>query len=389
MRVLFLASRDWYHPATTGGDMTLWENARYLASAGHDVTFVATGYSGAARQETVDGITVVRLGRLHLLWLRTFLYYLLHRREGFDVVVAEGFGGSRIPRLAPLYVREPLITEWHQVHRDLFEAQYPKVLRGPLNLLERLTVWINRDTVVRAGTEEWRDAFVGIGFKPEKVFVLPVSIRDDWSSQSTPASVSEPNILWLGKIRRYKRPEHAIEAMPAILERVSRARLKIAGRHDDRNYERQLQSRVDALGLKEHVEFRFDLTETEKRDLIARSRVMVVPSAVEGFGIVVLEANASGVPVVASSRVPEGAVRDGLNGLRYPYGDIPALAASVSRVLEDETLYRRLSDNGRAFARDFAWSRIGPRFARIVETVAAGWNVEANAKRDENGAKVS
>ena len=37
LRVLFLATRDWYHPATTGGDITMWENARYLAHAGHQV----------------------------------------------------------------------------------------------------------------------------------------------------------------------------------------------------------------------------------------------------------------------------------------------------------------------------------------------------------------
>ena len=53
--------------------------------------------------------------------------------------VAEGFGGSRIPRLAPLYVKEPVITEWHQIHRDLFAVQYPRLFNGPLNLLERLT----------------------------------------------------------------------------------------------------------------------------------------------------------------------------------------------------------------------------------------------------------
>src|SRR5467141_1951392 len=94
LRVLFLASRDWYHPATTGGDITLWENARYLASIGHRVTFVAAHYPGALEQEVLDGIAVVRLGGLHSLWLRTFLYYRSHARGNYDVVVAEGFGGS-------------------------------------------------------------------------------------------------------------------------------------------------------------------------------------------------------------------------------------------------------------------------------------------------------
>ena len=111
LRVLFLASRDWYHPATTGGDITLWENARYLASVGHEVTFVAARYAGAPQEELLDGIKVVRLGGLHSLWLRTFTYYLSRGRGRYDVVVAEGFGGSRIPRLTPcFYCRRSLET---------------------------------------------------------------------------------------------------------------------------------------------------------------------------------------------------------------------------------------------------------------------------------------
>src|SRR5438477_8605629 len=83
LRVLFLASRDWYHPQTTGGDMTMWEHARYLASAGHDVTFLASGYPSAAKEESLEGIHVVRVGGLHSLWATTFLYYMRKGRGRF------------------------------------------------------------------------------------------------------------------------------------------------------------------------------------------------------------------------------------------------------------------------------------------------------------------
>src|ERR1700680_1628995 len=178
LKILFLATRDWYHPATTGGDNTMWENARYLASKGHEVTYVAAGYAAAPAEEYLDGIKVVRLGGIHSLWFRTLVYYMSRFSGQFDVVVAEGFGGSRIPRLTPLYVREPIITEWHQIHRDLFAVQYPKLFNGPLNMLERFAAWVHRNTLVRAGTEDWQRSFPTIGFKAENVFVVPVSIRD-------------------------------------------------------------------------------------------------------------------------------------------------------------------------------------------------------------------
>jgi glycosyltransferase involved in cell wall biosynthesis len=371
LKVLFLATRDWYNPATTGGDNTMWENARYLASVGHEVTFIAAGYPGAAKEETIEGIRVVRLGGIHSLWFRTFTYYMAHGRGKYDVVVAEGFGGSRIPRLTPLYVREPIITEWHQIHRALFAVQYPKLLNGPLNLLERLTAWVHRNTLVRAGTEEWRKAFPSIGFKPENVFLVPVSIRDEWLQPLNGRRETEPMILWLGKLRRYKCPHHAVEAMPAVLRHVKSARLVIAGRRDDVGYERELRALVERLGLHDHVEFHFDLTEDEKRALIEAARIVVLPSAVEGFGIVVLEANAYGVPVVASSGVPEGAVQDGLNGLRYPFGDTQALGDRIVQLLQDESLYSQLSQNAVRNAQQFSWSRVGAQFELVVSRLAS------------------
>jgi glycosyltransferase involved in cell wall biosynthesis len=100
------------------------------------------------------------------------------------------------------------------------------------------------------------------------------------------------------------------------------------------------------------------------------ARILVVTSAVEGFGIVVLEANACGVPVVASSGVPEGAVRDGFNGLRYQFGDTKALSEALTHLLEDATLYRRLSRNALANVQRFRWSRVGAEFEQVVAAAA-------------------
>jgi glycosyltransferase involved in cell wall biosynthesis len=371
LRILFFVTRDWYHPATTGGDNTMWEYARYLASVGHRVTYVSAGYRGAPREEVLDGINVVRLGGVHSLWLRTFVHYMSKCRGRFDVVVTEGFGGSRIPRLAPLYVREPVITAWHQIHSDLFSAQYPKLLVGPLNLLERISAWVHRNTLVQAYTPEWQEAFPRIGFKPENIFVVPVSIREDWLVELGGLLSRKPTVLWIGKLRRYKCTDHVIRAMTTVVKRVPEARLIVAARHDDLAYERNLMKLVEELDLAPNVEFRFNVSDDEKRALLLDSRTLVLPSAVEGFGIVVLEANACGVPVVASSGVPEGAVQDHLNGLRYRYGDIDALGKAIVEILTDNDLCSRLSENGLLFARNFGWRKVSNRYEDVIKRAVA------------------
>src|SRR6202011_1732558 len=100
------------------------------------------------------------------------------------------------------------------------------------------------------------------------------------------------------------------------------------------------------------------------------SRVLVVPSAVEGFGIVVLEANACGVPVVASSGVPEGAVRHRVNGLRYQFGNIEALSKALIEILTDDALCDELSANAQTFAHRFSWSSVGAQYEHVVQRAA-------------------
>jgi len=327
---------------------------------------MASAFPGGRARETIDGIRVVRSGGLLSLWWRTFLFYMREARGKYDVVVVEGFGGSRIPRLTPLYIREPIVTEWHQIHADLFAVQYPKVLVPLLNLLERLTALVHRNTIVMARTEEWREAFPRIGFKRENIRVVPACIDDPWLTNVDLKSVREPIIVWLGKFRRYKCPDHAIRAMKQVVREVPSARLILAGRHDDRRYEDELLEMVVELDLTQAVEFRFDITELEKRSLLDSCRALVLPSSVEGFGIVVLEANARGVPVIASSGVPQGAVRDGFNGLKYPFGDVAMLSQNVIRVLSDRDLGGRLSADSFAFASGFSWRRVCAQYEEVL-----------------------
>jgi glycosyltransferase involved in cell wall biosynthesis len=362
----------------------MWERAIYLARQGHSVGVVTSRWQGAPSTETIDGVSVVRLGGIYSLWWRTFLHYARRCRGRYDVIVTEGFGGSRIPRFAPLYVKEPIITEWHQIHRDLFATQYPAWMRPTLNALERFTAFIHRDTTLVVRTEEWRQAFPQLGFKPRSIAVVPACIGEEWLAASQAEPVVTPQIIWIGKFRRYKCPDHVIRAMTQVLQHVPAAQLVLIGRHDDRRYEKELQSLVEELNLTSSVRFSFGLSEKEKRLQLRRARVMALPSVVEGFGIVVLEANASGVPVVASSGVPPSVVGAFGNGLRYPFGDIGGLARCLATVLLDDARYQSLSKASREFADGFGFLKVCAQYEAVIrETVRPRGALAASALRCE------
>src|SRR5207247_706351 len=100
--------------------------------------------------------------------------------------------------------------------------------------------------------------------------------------------------VWIGKFRRYKSPHHVIAAMRQVVDAVPDTRLLLIGRHDDLRYEAELRDQISRLSLENNVDFRFNVTEEQKLDLLRCARALVLPSSVEGFGIVVLEANACG-----------------------------------------------------------------------------------------------
>lgn len=376
MRILFLAGRDNKHPRAGGGDIQAWEFARYMAEGGHEVCYVSSGGHGFADEEVAEGVRIKRLGNGPALLFRTFLFYIRHRRE-FDIVYEDVIGGSRLPYLAPLYVDQPVIAAWHQVNGPLFRESYPALLASALALAERALATIYRKTHVRVPSEEQKAGLHReLGLRMDRLHVIPASIPQDWLTTNQQNAAREPLVVYLGNFRRYKAIHVLVEALPLVFGECGSAKAVIAGRRGEEDYERELHGRVVALGLADRVRFAVNISENEKKSLLGRARVLVLPSRLEGFGIAVLEANACGVPVVASSGVPSDAVRDGWNGLRVPFGDARALAGATVQLLNDDDLHARLSRNAVNHARLFGLNEVGAQFEKLVQNVVLGQNAQ-------------
>lgn len=367
MRILFQVSRDWTHPEATGGDACMCDYARYLARSGHHVTIVAARYAGSARSEMREGLRIVRLGGMFFHALRMAWYYT-PRRGRFDVVFEEAMASARLPFLAPLYVRKPLVSVWYQINREIFKEQYSRPVAMALTWAERAVLAVHRGRcMVLALTADRRRELVDAGCASERVAVIPPLMLD--SRWPKPAADVEraPIIVWIGKLRRYKCAHHAIEAMPEVVQRVPGARLVIAGRRDDEAYEAELRRLAKRLGVAKHVELRLNISDGEKFALLVRARAAVITSPIEGFSIVVIEANRCGTPIVATEGVPEDTAKDGYNGYRVPFGDRAALASALVRLLSDTTTFETLSENARHHSEQFSIERIGPRLEPTIE----------------------
>lgn len=176
-------------------------------------------------------------------------------------------------------------------------------------------------------------------------------------------------ILWVNRLDAQKGFPVALAAFSKVLEDVPDAVLVVVGEGGDREALRLLTT-----AARERVEMRGTVPNADVPGYLAASEVYLSPAVgQESFGIVLVEAMAAGVPVVATD-IPgyREVVTDGLEGLLVPPRDPEALAAALVRVLSEPDLARRLGDAGRARARTFDWplvvDRLEELYGRAIES---------------------
>jgi len=180
-------------------------------------------------------------------------------------------------------------------------------------------------------------------------------------------------ILSVGRLVPRKGADHLIQAMPAILRACPDAHLLIAGEGPLR---KTLETLIEQQKLGVQVTLLGEVTDQALADLYAQADLFALPNRempdgdTEGFGLVFLEANACGKPVVSGrAGGVVDAVIDGVNGLAVDGGDIDAIAAAVTRLLEDKQLYRKLAAGGLDAARRGDWRSRSAEFLALCDRV--------------------
>ncbi|MBI5164177.1 MAG: glycosyltransferase family 4 protein [Magnetospirillum sp.] len=163
--------------------------------------------------------------------------------------------------------------------------------------------------------------------------------------------------------------ETAIAAVAELAPRFPALRLEIAGRPLDPAYHAGLVALAAELGVSGRVAFLGGLPPAAVAERYRAADVFVFPSLVETFGNPVLEALASGVPVVCSdaAAMPEVA---GPAALYAPPKDAGAFAAAIARLLDDRNLWAAMSARGVARAAAFTWERTAEATARVLTEAA-------------------
>ncbi len=177
-----------------------------------------------------------------------------------------------------------------------------------------------------------------------------------------------PVVVAVGRLHPQKGFESLVRAFAAV-RRETAAKLLILGEGPLRP---QIEQLAGNLGLESDVAL--PGFQDNPYGYMAHATVFVLSSLYEGFGNVLVEALALGVPVI-STRCPVGPeeiLSDGHTGILVPPADEDALAQAILRVLRDSTLRSQLASQGRRRARDYALENIVAEYSTLIQTLAGG-----------------
>ncbi|MFQ5855267.1 MAG: glycosyltransferase [Anaerolineae bacterium] len=180
----------------------------------------------------------------------------------------------------------------------------------------------------------------------------------------------EANILCVGRLIERKGQHHLLRAFALLSAHCNRPiRLTLVGTGDA---EDALYHLAADLGVADAVTFTGFVSRDDMPAVYRQSDIFVLPSQNEGMSIALLEAIASGLPVVVTDTGGTAElVREGINGLVVPWADVPALTDALAMLVQDEQAQRRMGRESRRIVRQFSWPAVAGEYLEVCAQIAA------------------
>jgi glycosyltransferase involved in cell wall biosynthesis/O-antigen/teichoic acid export membrane protein len=355
VHILVLTDRDWTHPQGGGTGTNLFGHVSRWLAWGHRVSVIGASYEGGASVERHGDLTMHRLGGRSTVFPRTIWKQWRGLVPDADVVL-EVING--ITFLTPLWMRTPRAALVHHVHTDHYEREMGRVGKVAGLFLETLPLKLlypgSRFVVISHATQRDLEPF---GIPPETVTVNHIGV--ELGAFAPGQRAPEPTLLYLGRLKKYKRVEMLLDTVEALPGTV----LEIAGDGDHRP---DLEAEVAERGLAGRVRLHGHVDEATKLELLQRAWVNLTASSAEGWCLTVMEAAACATPSVAMrvGGLPES-IDDGVTGFLADNG--AELTADVGRLVEDGELRERMGRAAYDRVQEFTWDRTARRTLDVLE----------------------
>jgi glycosyltransferase involved in cell wall biosynthesis len=365
MKIAFIY--DAMYPWVKGGaERRVYELAKRLVAKGHEVHCYSLGWwwpEKGERDIKMDGIILHGVSKPLELYsddrrsikeARSFGINLLRplMKEDFDVIDCQGFPyfSSFTSRLHELLGKSSLVITLHEVWGDYWYDYLGRA--GIFGKLVERSMLAMTDKFITVSKKT--DGDLHKIKKTSNSVVIPNGIDYD-SIQKIKPSSDNSDILFVGRLIKEKNVETLLRALPSVKKKFPDFNCVVVGDGPEKN---KLEKLVENLGLSENVSFTGFME--NYTDIIAHmksTKVFVLPSIREGFGMVVIESNACGVPVVVVNHPMNAAqdlVVDGVNGyISEPEPEL--MAGIIVKSIENKD---KMRDKCLEISMEYDWDKI-------------------------------
>lgn len=373
MRILMLS--DYFPPHMGGGvERVAAELCSGLVRRGHTVGVLTLRTCPAPREEVRDGLAIHRVPAIDLTpWLGVQFSvsarvltsaFRLVRRFRPDVIHAHNlfFRTTEVAAALRCVFDVPLITTLHLGKAEGGGRLLRTLIRSYESTMGRFIV--RRSDHVIAVSNAVGEHAGRMGGSATRVTVIPNGVDMARFCPGSNGGNSGQKVLFVARLVPNKGPDTLLRAVPGVLDRHPQAQFAFVGDGPLRSSLEQLAERLDVARSVHFMGLRDDVPE-----LMRESTVFVRPSSLEGMPLTVLEAMASGVPVVATPVAGTAELlADGTNGFAIPVDADAELATAVCKLLDDRPLAERMGRRGRQIVESgYSWDAVVDRTEQVYE----------------------
>lgn len=366
MRFLMLNWRDPKNPLAGGAERVTQAYLVALAARGHEIFWFANDFPGAAREEIIDGIKIIRGGGRGTSVLKAWQWY--RGQKKFDLVIDQHHG---IAWFAPWWCGTNCVAYIHEVLGPIWNSFYP----WPLSMIgrwqERWTHWFYRRVPFFTASSFTREQLLKHGVR--HVQIIPYGVYTRALPMLPEKPLTTPlRLIVVSRLAPNKRIDHAIRTLRCLIDLGIAAKLTVVGTGEE---EMKLKNLATELRLQKNIEFTGLQSEEEKDRRLREAHFLLHTSQREGWGLNVIEANAMGTPaaVYPVAGLIESTLHDE-TGLVAAEESPEALAATLRDCLKKPERYQFYREQAWKRSKQFHWDHVLP--------LASDW-LEARARSEK------
>jgi len=387
MKILYFTQL--FYPALYGGgEYIFYQWARELVKKGHEIFVITQRLHDTTPHEVVEGIEIFRVGSIPKLsgtlpvGILPNISFLINsyfqgkkigKKYNIDLIHSNTYIPVFSAQWCANHLKIPHIATVHDVYysskKDFWkswskQAQMSWLTKFAGPKIEKM-IAKKRVTLFHTVSDKSKLDLLEMGVS-RKITVIPNGI--DVNAYKTETILQKNQVIFVGRLIFYKNIEVIIDAISKVVKKIPDAKLVIIG---DGPQKSELKNKVKSQGLQSCVEFTGNISEKEKINLISESQMLLNPSLVEGFGIVVLEGFACQKPVLVSDSKPlSDLVSDSKDGFVIAAHDSEMWADKIEYLLAKPDLAQKMGREGKQKVQShYSISKVTDDLASLYESI--------------------